>query len=741
MKQASPLTALLALTFLAGCSQPQEPLAEVAAWAAQRLSAPDDAVAPRSAAEQRLDSDDSGVVSLLDRLGDAVIVSDWVPADREASAPLYDSAAAAGQSSKRVPYRRRRPGGVEFRGERFSGFTLAGAEIGAIELRGDFGAARQVILSWSRAGSITIPIAPRTGVRTLRVPTDGLSDWNGPRNAIAVAVPAAAARALHIESLRLLPRAQAYAKPVARQRVQLRDQLRDALYAHVPATITWRGLPAIGGKRISFAAGLAEAAAVELAVDVTSPGGEQSILTAKLDEGQRWSDLSAEIPGTASGEIRLRVDGPPGTVVAIAAPTVFTPKQTPRRVLLYLIDTFGARHAHLYGYQRATTPQLEKLAAEGMWFANAFANGSRTVESVATLMSGLPARTHGVTHSFARVDPGVRLLAERFAAAGFATMAFSTNVNAGPRQGLERGFDLLVDRMGFFWRDDNRRTVDVPAIMAWLAQHRDRDVFLYVHTAEPHAPYAAPPPFSSFFDPGYSGSINGRQTDEANGFPHAKTSADIAHVVALYDEEVRYADHQLGTLIDALRGADLLENTVVAVTADHGEEFLEHGRWTHGTHLYGEVTRIPLVIRGHRRATGGRRAAPAQLMDLGATLLDLAGLPPPAGDGSRSLLSGEREAIVASTYQPKTPHHSLLRWPWRLMFVPERKAAMPFQLFQVERDPAESKDELEAEPKVARAMMRELVQRVESAPSAHAQAKVEIDPAQLEQLRALGYEH
>ena len=740
------------------------PLAEVVAWGGQRLATPitrvraaDSAVvaggAQRSPAPAALPPLGKGahtpgaaVLSLLDRFAETQVESQWQAPS--AARPLVAvERSAPADRGKLVRFLRRRPGGVVFVGRRFLGFNIDAAEVGAIELDVDPGQARELVITWSRVASITIPV--EAGRRRLRLPTDGLPDWKGELSWLAVAVPEAQAKGLVVEGLQLLPRAEAFPERAARRRVQLHDQLRHALYVHVPATITWPNLPEVADGRLSFAAG---APAGQGRIAIVS-GAEP--LEVSLHD--RWQEVRAT--QTSGGALQLRLDGPPGAVVCIANPVLYRAPAQPRRVLLYLIDTLGAKHMSLYGYHRPTTPNLAELAAGGVWFANAFANGSRTVESVTTLMTGLPAVSHGVIHSFARVAPDLPLLAEQFGRAGFATLAFSTNINAGPRQGLERGFDLLIDRMSFYWDQDDSRTVDIDAVLGWMDDHRDRDQFVYIHTAEPHAPYAAPAGFANRFDPDYQGQINGQQTDLAFGFPKANAPRDVEHVVALYDEEVTFADHRFGELMRALAAADLTKDMTVAVTADHGEEFREHGQWTHGGNLHSETVRVPLIVsspllskegaRGRSKpiGVGGKIEAPVQLMDVAETLLELGGAPALDNGWGSSLMpllrGGEqpRPAIVASTYQPQNPHHSLLRMPWRLIFAPGRDPSVrPFLLFHIEEDPDETRDRLAAEPEVGKRMIRELVELYEQQPRRGGSGAVEVDPAQLERLRALGYE-
>ena len=121
----------------------------------------------------------------------------------------------------------------------------------------------------------------------------------------------------------------------------------------------------------------------------------------------------------------------------------------------------------------------------------------------------------------------------------------------------------------------------IDQVTEWMVRHRDRPMFVYVHTAEPHAPYEAPPPFRDKFDPDYDGPIDGTY-DKLNGFQEARAPRDIQHVVALYHGEVAFADYMFGRFMRRLEELGLRDNLLTVVTADHGEQFQEHGRWKHG---------------------------------------------------------------------------------------------------------------------------------------------------------------
>jgi hypothetical protein len=277
-------------------------------------------------------------------------------------------------------------------------------------------------------------------------------------------------------------------------------------------------------------------------------------------------------------------------------------------------------------------------------------NAPVTVTSIPELMLSMPTEKHGVFTYSRRVMDELVTLPEAMRAAGFATFSMVTNVNAGPRQGLDAGFDSLLDRISYVWEEDVDRTVPIEAVMQWVERHRERPMFLYIHTAEPHAPYLPPASTSGRFTAGYSGRVTGSMKPPS-GFQHAaRAPADVAHAIGLYDEEILYADQRLGAFLDALKGAGLLERSNIFVTADHGEEFLnDHGFWLHGETVYEDCLQVPLVAAGPAVAARGKVQTPVQMYDIFPTIIDLLNIPQPyhlTGTSLKPLLSGGDAAVA-----------------------------------------------------------------------------------------------
>lgn len=289
-------------------------------------------------------------------------------------------------------------------------------------------------------------------------------------------------------------------------------------------------------------------------------------------------------------------------------------------VLVISIDTLRRDHVSAYGYERETTPNLDRLAAEGAIFDTAVSTSNWTLPSHMSLFTGFSPSSHQVEDDRDRLPNSVGTLAEAFKRAGYETAAFTSHLYLDGRFGFRRGFDLYQTVV-------NRRAQDVSdRALLWLQRHEQAPAFLFLHYFDPHWDYAPPPDFAKRFgeaDPLY-GTFSFLK-------PHLArldlSPAIMRQIHTLYDAEIAYTDHHIGRVLDWLRAQGRLEDAVVVVLSDHGEEFGEHGALGHGGSLHGEVTRVPLIIRHPPSIRAGTRiTALATLKDIPATLLALAGV-------------------------------------------------------------------------------------------------------------------
>jgi arylsulfatase A-like enzyme len=278
-----------------------------------------------------------------------------------------------------------------------------------------------------------------------------------------------------------------------------------------------------------------------------------------------------------------------------------------------------------------------------------------------------------------------------------------------------------------------------------LDRFGDRPFFLFLHFYDPHWHYDPPPETLRLFEGAYSGSLSGRWQDFSQKTRESLAPADLAHLLALYDGEIRFTDDHLGRVLDHLRRRGLEDSTLVVVTSDHGEEFLEHGSWEHQKTLYEEVVRVPLVLRGPGIAPR-REPAQASLTDVAPTLLEWAGLPMPPSVQGRSLMRPlpDREAYGETDHTADGTRKLFLRagqGRWKAIFSLPRSAPSRVQReewYDLAGDPRETANRPPA-PAVVDAVRQRALARWRAARERGAGPAVSLTPEQRERLRALGY--
>lgn len=459
----------------------------------------------------------------------------------------------------------------------------------------------------------------------------------------------------------------------------------------------------------------------------------------------------------SSGEVRvaqarvlLSPDRMPGSHAAASA--IVDSRGAAAGVIVYMIDTLRADRLGVYGSELGLTPRMDELADESVVFTDARAQSSWTRPSVVSTFTGLYPQTHGVDERNDALAGEVETLAERLWAAGVDTRAVITNGNVSHKFGLGQGFGEYK-RLG---EKQSRESVHVLAdtLNQWglylLQQHvearGDQPFFLYLHATDPHAPYTPREPFASRFAAGVDRSLG--SLDAFRELREGKQSADEAvrdQLLALYDAEVAWTDHQLGVLIDELRERGLWDDTLFVVVADHGEEFLDHGHWEHGRTLFDEQLRVPLMIKPPAGVGTPRRVAgPAGHVDLAPTILDALGVDyDPAQLDGRSLWPALVGATDQSTGATSLSHleladeslRSVVAGRWKLIEDLKRQREM---LFDVDRDAGELDELLQEEPLRAGVLGQER-RRLERTLEAESAEELELDEETKKQLEALGY--
>jgi arylsulfatase A-like enzyme len=338
---------------------------------------------------------------------------------------------------------------------------------------------------------------------------------------------------------------------------------------------------------------------------------------------------------------------PPAPVTSPAADEVARRPTPPPNVLLISIDTLRADHLGCYGYPRSTSPRVDALAASGTRFARAWSTTSWTLPAHVSMLSGRSLLGHGVLGE-SLIPASVPMLAEVLRGAGYQTAAFVSAPYLSSQFGFARGFDLYDDFSVPFKPDRESReraqaTISAPllhpSLERWLRATARSPFFLFVHYFDVHHAYRPPPPFDTMFDPDYQGSLTGSENFYGDRIRADMPARDLAHLIALYDGEIRFTDGYVGRALDLLEELGLADDTIVILTADHGEEFFEHGNKGHHRTLYEEVLHVPLVIAwpGHLQA-GRVVTEPASIVDIVPTILELVGQPAQPGVEGASLV-------------------------------------------------------------------------------------------------------
>ncbi len=333
----------------------------------------------------------------------------------------------------------------------------------------------------------------------------------------------------------------------------------------------------------------------------------------------------------------------------------------PPNILLVTVDTLRADHLSGYGYARRTSPNLDRLMAEGVRFDQARAVVALTCPSLSSMLTTLGPHEHGSTRNGIRTHPRLPSLPKVLRRHGYATAAFVSNWMltegmCGLGEHFQSWAEVLERRRLLFGRRESTADDVNEEALAWLEEHVEkqarRPFFLWAHYMEPHFPYRVQQDFL-----------------QQLGLRRMEVAFSIRD---RYDSEIAYVDSRIGMLVDSVRELVDPGNTVVLFSSDHGESLGHHGYWGHGKHVYDAGLRIPLSVTWPGRIEPGEIAAPALLTDVGATLLGLGGLPSPGFingfDWSPVLLGEAPQPMERATYSQahrgtvKTAQrHALLR--------------------------------------------------------------------------------
>jgi arylsulfatase A-like enzyme/Tfp pilus assembly protein PilF len=406
------------------------------------------------------------------------------------------------------------------------------------------------------------------------------------------------------------------------------------------------------------------------------------------------------------------------TVLLAACRSGGPPAARRLNVLLVTVDTLRPDRLGCYGYPRIETPNLDRIARQGVLFENAVAPAPLTAPSHASMMTGVYPTVHKVRNTGGFVlSPSQPTLAKLLQDQGWDTAAFIGSSVLKRRFGLNQGFAVYDDEMpaqagGSAQEEPERRASEVvDRAVKWLDAQSGKPFLLWAHVYDPHIPYDPPSPFRE------------KYRDRP------------------YDGEIAYTDQQLGRLFDAAARKAPAENTLIVVLSDHGESFSEHGEYTHGVFLYDSTLRIAFLIAGGPIPGGVRVKQQARTIDLLPTILELAGGHPPAGIQGSSLAPSFRGKEIGATDSYAETLFPKLNMGWaelrsmRTVRWKYIRAPKP-ELYDVARDPGETANVIASHPAEAQELESKLAA---IAGRSEKVAPAAMDPRTLQQLKSLGY--
>ncbi|MEN8148963.1 MAG: sulfatase [Planctomycetota bacterium] len=426
---------------------------------------------------------------------------------------------------------------------------------------------------------------------------------------------------------------------------------------------------------------------------------------------------------------------------------------------LYLIvDALRADHTGAHGYHRDVTPTLDRMASEGYRFENTVSNSVATRYTVASIHSMVFPSVHRIRKDGHRLSRHFVTAAEHLRDAGYETASWSPNPALKVAFGYAQGFGHYDDQIlnekpdAPMWeRFETAQRINTRAL-EWIRERKDRPWFIYIHYREPHFPYAPPPLYDGIY---YKARPDGKphrpltpeeiaRQPEPGGMVDGDDRNDLEYYVAQYDASIRYFDDQLGLFLKSLRAEGLLDNTVIAVSADHGEGFLEHDNWNHGNVIYDEMLHVPGILRmPDALPQPVVFSEPVHTFDFCRTFLDLAGVEPKGIVQAKSLMPLIRggQAPWEYAYVEKLERGALRNGKWKYI-LRRRKDRLEQELYDLEADPGEKSDVIRERAEIAVDLRRKIdvIQRLNEKLAAETTLdEVDLSEEDRRELESLGY--
>ena len=460
---------------------------------------------------------------------------------------------------------------------------------------------------------------------------------------------------------------------------------------HIPA-----GASLQVGLGIATLATAVGAAPVQMQLDIETSDGLYRLIDTRLDaqNADSWQNHEINLAAFADQQVSFHFvsnvlhGGATGKFSAPlwGAPVVVAPVEAvgPPNIIVISLDTLRADYVGREKEGRALTPNLDRFRKTGAIFDNAMTTYPSTTGSHMSLFTGVYPATHETIHARKVLPREIPTMAETLAQHRYATAAFTENAMLNAGSGFLRGFDFYQEQKGDdVWSTEGAIEKTFNDALTWLDGHPHERFFLFLHTYQVHFPYT-PPDRHNHFRKNLKGKL-----------PEETLARQAFWSEAGYAGEIIYMDTELGALLEAFGERIDLENTMIIITADHGEEFAEHGHIGHAETLHSEVLDIPLSIHYPGRIAAGTRVrAPASLVDILPTVLDFAGLPPQPGAQGVSLRgwmeghdSVKPRAVYAQNYGKNGQQWAARTIDRKFIFTGNQK--VPGESYDLTSDPEE----------------------------------------------------
>jgi len=413
-------------------------------------------------------------------------------------------------------------------------------------------------------------------------------------------------------------------------------------------------------------------------------------------------------------------------------------------VILITIDTLRADHLGSYGYRRDTTPNIDKLAQKGVLYEYAYSQAPWTMPSMSSMHTSYYPTQIKIKSIKSKIHDNFITLAEFLRNNFYKTSAVISNIVVSEIFGFSQGFETY-DQTPLRARDELTSHLVTDKALEYIADNRDNKFFLWLHYMDPHSNYIHHPQFNYAQD--YNGLLGKNvHSGDLNKIRRSLDNADLEYIKDLYDEEISYTDMQIGRVLDSLSDYGLENNTVVIITADHGEELMDRNRFGHNKTLYQELIHVPLIIympsRGEARAT--RSKSSVEIRSLAKTIVELCGLNNNHFGGENLLLIAEEKTADTYAYSQKPIGRE--RYPkleaissgkWKLIKNIQNDT---YELYDLEADPGEETNLFGSED-TDKILINGLISKSSAIEkeSVVETAEVEFKEEEIEKLKALGY--